>query len=623
MLLICLGGGALCAPARADLWSDFEDLVGRLSSEEMAQTTGRVKSPLLERWVTDLGARLTTQTTRPHLQYRFAILDTYEENAFALPGGYVWVTRGLLHHVNSDEELAGVLAHELAHSTDRDFARYLRLQLIYLGVQAILKRDDKESWVGVAQVLQVLDTLRHSRRYEGQADRHGLELAFRAGFDPTGLVDFLGTINDDPSRLERLLASHPPGPERVRAARERVTELRRGDYHAVLAIAREAAEAGHLSRAAANYQAATQLWPDNPEPWLALAEVQERRGLVKAARSAYQAVLNRQADNEAALRGQQALTRTGQRPLLVAELPAEQRPGVQAALDQWQQADKTQRSAAQRLYGVLRQFTTDGRIAEGLQAAQLLAPEYKEPRYLAALASAYLVLQRSQRTGRLVEEVYRQGLVLRAAWPQVGRDLLRPAKVPEMPTANRERLVAVAPAFADQSAGALAVADRLFDDGSRAGQDLVTGTRMVSAAFLTLVTSGSRQPLGRLSYARFLLLEGDIAYGGRLVDRAAEHAKASLAEALTRYQDMAVLSLDTAEARATSAQRALYRGLVARRLGVAESGLPAEQALGQAAAAALQGPAPGADLEDLQVRCCLLRMCNRDVGAERVEPEAF
>ena len=96
-----------------------EIAIGAEADIQIKEEMDVYKSPALQEYIQDLGVRLATNSHRPHLSWHFTILDSPVINAFALPGGYTYLTRGILAYLNSEAELAGVLGHEIAHVTAR------------------------------------------------------------------------------------------------------------------------------------------------------------------------------------------------------------------------------------------------------------------------------------------------------------------------------------------------------------------------------------------------------------------------------------------------------------------------------------------------------------------------
>jgi predicted Zn-dependent protease len=178
--------------------------------EEMG---GLYPDPALQAYVADVGAKLVRVSETPDVPYTFTIVDTDDVNAFALPGGYVHVTRGLLALANSEAELAGVLAHEIGHVVARHAAeRYSRSVAAGLGTDglgAIAEASGLPEGVGDLGALGSQAYLQsYSRDQELEADMLGIRYLAQAGYKPDAMANFLANLDND-SRLQAALASRP------------------------------------------------------------------------------------------------------------------------------------------------------------------------------------------------------------------------------------------------------------------------------------------------------------------------------------------------------------------------------------------------------------------------------
>ena len=180
----------------------------------------------LQRYVNQLGRWIALQSGRPKLPWTFTVLDDPGFNAFAAPGGFVFITQGLVDRVD-EAELAGILAHEITHVTDRHHLHALR-QKARAGAftQVIGSHVRTSNAVGSLVSQQLLNLVRNlyssglDRQDEFDADRHGVVLAARAGFDPYGLPGVLQQLRaqapDDPL-FSLSLSTHPPAQHRLDA----------------------------------------------------------------------------------------------------------------------------------------------------------------------------------------------------------------------------------------------------------------------------------------------------------------------------------------------------------------------------------------------------------------------
>jgi predicted Zn-dependent protease len=164
--------------------------MGREADESITASLGLVDDPELQRYVEELGARMAAVSERPDLPWEFHVVDDPVVNAFALPGGFIYMTRGILAHFESEAELAGVLGHEIGHVTARHSVSQMsrqQLQQLGLGVGMILSEDVRRFGDVLASGLGLLN-LRYSRGDETQSDELGIRYMTRTGYDPEALV---------------------------------------------------------------------------------------------------------------------------------------------------------------------------------------------------------------------------------------------------------------------------------------------------------------------------------------------------------------------------------------------------------------------------------------------------
>jgi predicted Zn-dependent protease len=198
-----------------------ERQIGQQVSDKMVETFGVYQDQNVTKYVTLVGAVLALQSPRPGLDWQFVVLDTEGVNAFAAPGGFIHITKGLLGLMKNEAELAGVLAHEIVHVTEKHT------------VNAIQKGDtikvasDEVGSAGMAQSLvakiaekaysDILNN-KFSRNDEGEADEKGVQLANKVGYAPNGLVGALNKLadrNKDSKEPNGLFATHPQLKDRI------------------------------------------------------------------------------------------------------------------------------------------------------------------------------------------------------------------------------------------------------------------------------------------------------------------------------------------------------------------------------------------------------------------------
>ncbi len=228
-ILVIVGAACATNPVtgkrQMSLLSEAEELaIGQQQDAEIRREMGVYDDPELQRYVNDIGRQLAQVSHRPNLPWSFTIVDNPAINAFALPGGYIYLTRGILAYLDDEAELAGVLGHEIGHVTARHAAQaYTRQAQAGIGLTILsifVPGTAPFADLGAAG-LSVL-FLRHGRDAELEADRLGVEYGSGAGFDPAGVPRFLATLARVNSLSERgvpnWLSTHPdPGARVVKA----------------------------------------------------------------------------------------------------------------------------------------------------------------------------------------------------------------------------------------------------------------------------------------------------------------------------------------------------------------------------------------------------------------------
>ena len=210
--------------------------VGRTAAEQIEQELELLSDDLVTSYISNLGQALAAQSARSSLAYRFKVVNTSEINAFALPGGFIYLNRGLIEAADNEDELAGVLAHEIAHVVARHGAEqvqraaYANLGLSVLG--SILGNGTGAQIGKVAAEMATAGTfMRFTRDAEREADRLGAENVVVAGHDPRGMITFfekLGALRDGQANaVERFFASHPDPTERIANIEDLLTSSRR------------------------------------------------------------------------------------------------------------------------------------------------------------------------------------------------------------------------------------------------------------------------------------------------------------------------------------------------------------------------------------------------------------
>lgn len=204
--------------------------MGREADPQVRASMGVVDDPELQSYVSRLGQELARSSERPDLPWTFTVIDDPVVNAFALPGGFIYVTRGILAQFDNEAELASVLGHEIGHVTARHSASQMsrqQLQQLGLGIGMIFSETVREYGGLAAAGLQLLN-LRYSRQDESQADRLGLGYMAGDGYDPEamiGVFEMLAQVSGSAeSRAPEWQMTHPYPENRESAIRELIAQ---------------------------------------------------------------------------------------------------------------------------------------------------------------------------------------------------------------------------------------------------------------------------------------------------------------------------------------------------------------------------------------------------------------
>ena len=195
-----------------------EIAIGKEADPAIQAEYGIYDDPALTAYVDSIGQSIVRVSHRPNLQYTFRIVDSPIVNAFALPGGWVYFTRGILAHFNSEAELAGVMGHEIGHVVARHGAEQMskaQLASIGLGIGSLVSEKFNQ-WSGLAETGLGLIFLSYGRNQESESDRLGVEYSTKLGYDAHKMAEFfktIGRISDQGGqRIPTFLSTHPdPG----------------------------------------------------------------------------------------------------------------------------------------------------------------------------------------------------------------------------------------------------------------------------------------------------------------------------------------------------------------------------------------------------------------------------
>ena len=234
------------SPADAVLSKNEENQLGRAIMAQIRASGEVVEDPQVNEYINEIGYRIAAQANADgNHAFSFFVVDSPVINAFALPGGFIGVHTGLLEATRSEDELAGVLAHEVAHVTQRHIARRIHatqrqsilstaimLGAILAGVAGGASGDAMQGAIAVAQGTAAQQQINFTRSNEYEADRVGISALAAAGFDPQGMASFFEVISRGTTphefRVPEFLRTHPVSSARIAEARGRAR-----DYDAI------------------------------------------------------------------------------------------------------------------------------------------------------------------------------------------------------------------------------------------------------------------------------------------------------------------------------------------------------------------------------------------------------
>jgi predicted Zn-dependent protease len=231
LLLAGLAAGPLgCArnpvtgKSELSLVSESQEIqMGQQASKEVAQSIGFYKDDKVQSYVADIGKRMAAESERPNLPWEFHVVDDAAVNAFAIPGGFIYVTRGLMGVVNTEAELASVIGHEIAHVTHRHSVQQIskaQLAQLGLGIGSILSSDIAKFGQLAGAGLGLL-FLKYGRDAENQADQSGLRYALQENYDVREMPKVFQSLSrigqtGGGGRLPEWLSTHPEPESRIK-----------------------------------------------------------------------------------------------------------------------------------------------------------------------------------------------------------------------------------------------------------------------------------------------------------------------------------------------------------------------------------------------------------------------
>jgi predicted Zn-dependent protease len=226
-----MGNSAITAFSDINIFTDAEEL--QFGQEYVAQHDRKVTfytDPVVTGYINALGQSLVRHSKRSNIRYTFKVVNKKGVNAYAVPGGYIYVHLDLIRAAKNESELAAVLGHEIGHIVGRhSMKRLTQAYSIELLKQLVLDEDSSKLKKLVADVLAAGLLFRYNRDNEREADFYGVQNIYDAGIAPEGAATFFETMHalrrSTPSALEQLLSTHPMPMERVTNVRTQINRL--------------------------------------------------------------------------------------------------------------------------------------------------------------------------------------------------------------------------------------------------------------------------------------------------------------------------------------------------------------------------------------------------------------
>ena len=229
-LILCLIAGCAVNPITGQeelmLIGKNQDLeIGRKYAPEIEkQMGGSIKNEALQNYINTVGQKIAAVSHRMGWEYHFAALEHDSLNAFALPGGYVFITKGMLKELQTEAQLAAILGHEVGHIVARDTAALMSRQIgMNLLLTAAASQTSSQGAITAAQLATQIIGLKFSREDERDADLAGLGYMVRAGYDPYGMVETMQMLErKNTIRPIEFFSTHPSPANRMTYLRARI-----------------------------------------------------------------------------------------------------------------------------------------------------------------------------------------------------------------------------------------------------------------------------------------------------------------------------------------------------------------------------------------------------------------
>jgi predicted Zn-dependent protease len=220
---LCLAAGCAVNPITGEsemmLFPNEQDMaIGKQYAPEVEKALkGRIDDQAMQNYIDGVGRKIAQLSHRPDFDYHFVAVKDKSINAISLPGGYIFVTKGMLLKLKSESQLAGVLAHEIVHVVARDTANSMSKQM---GTNIILigaaSQASSQGAMAAAEITSQILSVKYSREDERTADLGGLDYMIKAGYDPNGMVETMRMLeSEDQTSPVEFLSTHPSPESRL------------------------------------------------------------------------------------------------------------------------------------------------------------------------------------------------------------------------------------------------------------------------------------------------------------------------------------------------------------------------------------------------------------------------
>ena len=235
-LVVMTGSGFFgCAGKISDIniFSDAQEVqLGKQFSHEIEKEMKIYSDPVVTAYIGQLGQHLANHSQRKNITYHFKVVNTEVVNAFAIPGGYLYVNIGLIRAAENESELAGVIGHEIGHVVGKHGVKQMTRQLGLAAVAQLALGEDQSKLKQMVAGLAANGVLtKYSRDAEREADIYAVQEMYDAGVDPEGMATFFEKLlklqKGKPSKFEQMFSTHPPTAGRIAAVRSQIAGLPR------------------------------------------------------------------------------------------------------------------------------------------------------------------------------------------------------------------------------------------------------------------------------------------------------------------------------------------------------------------------------------------------------------